>query len=79
MAIDLDTLTAEVANNASVTGSVLQLVENLAAAVAAIPPSDDPTTQAALDALVATLKASDDAIAASVVSHTGTPGATGTV
>ena len=68
--IDVASITAEVARNTDVEQSVLKVVQNLAAAVAAIPPSTDPTTQAALDALTATLKNNDDAIAAAVVANT---------
>lgn len=70
MAIDLTTITAEVANNTSVTQSVVKLVQNLAAQIAAIPPSSDPATQAALDQLSATLKANDTAIAGAVTANT---------
>ena len=83
MAIDISALTAEVANNTAVDGSIVQLVQNLAAQIAAIPPSTDPQTQAALDALTATLKNNDASIAAAVVANTpaapsgGATGATG--
>ena len=70
MAIDLTKLTAEVAANTTVTTSVEALVNNLAAQIAAIPPSSDPTTQAALDALVQTLNANDTGLAAAVVANT---------
>jgi hypothetical protein len=70
LAIDLTGITAEVANNTTVDGSILQVVQNLAALIAAIPPSTDPATQAALDALVATLTSNDASIAASVVANT---------
>ena len=70
MAVDLTAITAEVANNTTVGGSVLTLVQNLVATIAAIPPSSDPVTQAALDALTATLTGNDTAIAASVVANT---------
>ena len=70
MAIDLTAMTAEVANNTSVTASVEQLVTNLVAQIAAIPPSSDPVTQAALDALTATLSGNDTSIAAAVVANT---------
>jgi hypothetical protein len=73
MAIDLTSLTAEVANNTTVTQSVVTLVNNLAALVAAIPPSSDPVTQAALDALKATLASNDTAIAAAVTANTPVP------
>ena len=70
MAIDLTSLTAEVANSTTVTASVKQLIENLAAQIAAIPPSTDPVTQAALDALTSTLATNDAAIAAAVLANT---------
>ncbi len=70
MAIDLTSITAEVARNSSVEASIVQLVNNLAAQIAAIPPSTDPVTQAALDALNATLTSNDDAIAAAVTANT---------
>lgn len=70
MAIDLSKITAEVANNTSVTNSVVQLVQNLAAEIKAIPPSNDPATQAALDQLTATLTANDGTIATAVTANT---------
>jgi small-conductance mechanosensitive channel len=70
MTVTLDAITAEVTRNTTVTASVLQLVQNLVAQIAAIPPSSDPTTQAALDALKATLATNDDAIAAAVSANT---------
>ncbi len=70
MAIDLTSLTAEVARNTSVEQSVVTLVNNLAAQIAAIPASTDPVTQAALDALKTTLSQNDDAIAAAVTANT---------
>ncbi len=70
MAVDVSALTSEVTRNSSVTASVVQLVNNLAAQIAAIPPSSDPATQAALDALKTTLSSNDDAIAAAVVANT---------
>jgi hypothetical protein len=70
MAIDLTSMTAEVANNTSVTGSVVTLLNNLTAIIKAIPPSTDPVTQAALDELSTTLAANDTAAAAAVVQNT---------
>ncbi len=70
MAIDLTALTDEVANNSTVTASVVTLVNNLAAMVAAIPASTDPVTQAALDSLKTTLAGNDAAIAAAVTANT---------
>jgi len=70
MAISLSAITAEVTNNTSVTNSVVALLNNLTALIKAIPPSTDPTTQAALDALTSTLTANDGTIAAAVTSNT---------
>ena len=70
MAVDLSSLTAEVTRNSDVTASVVQLVNNLAAQLAAIPASSDPVTQSAIDGLKALLAANDDAIAAAVVAGT---------
>lgn len=70
MAISLTAITAEVANNTSVTSSVVTLLNNLTALIKAIPPSTDPTTQAALDQLTATLAANDTTIANAVTSNT---------
>jgi hypothetical protein len=70
MAVSLSALTAEVANNTTVTGSVVTLLNNLTAIIKAIPPSSDPATQAALDALTATIAANDAAVAAAVTSNT---------
>jgi hypothetical protein len=70
MAISLTAITAEVANNSSITQSVVTLLGNLTALIATIPPSTDPTTQAALDQLTATLTANDTTIAAAVVANT---------
>jgi hypothetical protein len=70
LAIDLTTLTAEVTNNTSVTNSVVTLLGNLTALIKAIPPSTDPVTQAALDALTATLTSNDTTIAGAVVANT---------
>ena len=70
LAIDLTKITAEVTNNTTVTGSVLQLLSNLTAIIKAIPPSNDPVTQAALDQLTAQLTTNDTAAAAAVVANT---------
>jgi hypothetical protein len=47
----------------------------MAAQLAAIPPSSDPTTQAAIDGLKATLQANDDALADAVSKNTPAAGA----
>ncbi len=70
MAIDLTAVTAEVANNSSVTASVVQLLNNLTAIIKAIPPSSDPVTQAALDQLTTVLASNDTTVAAKVVEST---------
>jgi hypothetical protein len=70
LAVDLTTLTAEVANNTSVTNSVVTLLGNLTAIIKAIPASTDPVTQAALDQLRTTLASNDTAIAGAVVANT---------
>ena len=76
MAIDLTKLTAEVANNTTVETSVVALLGQLTAIIKAIPPSTDPTTQAALDQLTATLTTNDSTIAAAVTANTpAAPGA----
>ncbi len=70
MAVDLTKLTAEVARNTTVEGSVVALLTQLTALIKAIPPSTDPVTQAALDQLSTTLTANDDAVAAAVAANT---------
>ena len=72
MSIDLTKLTTEVTNSTTVTNSVLALVTNLVAEIKAIPVSTDPATQAALDALTASLSTNDTAIAAAVTANTVT-------
>jgi hypothetical protein len=73
MAIDLTKLTAEVTNNTTVEASVVALLQQLTAIIKAIPPSTDPTTQAALDQLTATLATNDQALAAAVTANTPAP------
>jgi hypothetical protein len=70
MAIDVTALTAEVANNSTVSGSVVTLLQNLTTFIQNIPASTDPVTQAALDQLTATLAGNDTAVAAAVVQNT---------
>ncbi len=70
MAVSLDALTAEVARNTTVEGSVVALLQQLTALIKAIPPSTDPATQAALDGLVATITANDSALADAVTANT---------
>jgi predicted ArsR family transcriptional regulator len=71
MAVDLTALTAEVANNTAVDSSIEQLVQNIAAQLAALAAgTGDAATQTALNALVATLQNNDTAIAAAVTANT---------
>ncbi len=70
MAIDLTTITANVAKNTDAANSAVTLLNNLTAIIKAIPPSSDPTTQAALDQLSATLDSNNTAIASAVVANT---------
>jgi hypothetical protein len=70
MAIDLANLEAQVARNTSVDESVKTLVAGLAAQIAELKAGADPATQAKIDALVATLTADNDALAAAVVANT---------
>ncbi len=48
----------------------------LAAQLAAIPPSNDPATQAIIDTVVTDLKASADAVDAAVTANPATPNLT---
>jgi hypothetical protein len=65
MALDFTQLQAEVANNTTVEGSAVTLIQQIAAEIASAG-----TDQATLDALVASLKANDTALAAAVVANT---------
>jgi hypothetical protein len=71
--IDVTKLTAELTNNTNATNAVVALVNTIATELKNIPPSNDPVTQAAIDAAVATLTTNDATIAAAVVA--GTPAA----
>jgi hypothetical protein len=71
MAVDITALTAEVANCTTVDTSIVQLVQNLAAQLAALAAgSTDAATQTALNALVATLQTNDLGIASAVTANT---------
>lgn len=67
MAQDLATLTAQVAQNVTVEGSALTLINGLAAQLAAAIASGNP---AALDALQQQLAASATSLAAAVAANT---------
>lgn len=66
MAIDLTAATAEIATNNDVTASAVLAINTLLDNLAAVPPSTDPVTQAALDNIVANWKANDTTVAAAV-------------
>ncbi len=68
--VDLSAITASVAEQTTVNASIIALLDNVAAALAAIPTSTDPATQAALDALRTTIDSNNAAIAADVVKNT---------
>lgn len=71
MALDLTALTAEVAKNTDVEGSTKVLIGKLADEIATLNANNgDPTTQAKIDALVATLRANDSDLAAAVAANT---------
>lgn len=65
MAGELDALTAQVADNTSVEGSAVQLLQNLHDLL--VQAGTDPTK---LAALTTTLKTSRDALAAAIVANT---------
>jgi C4-dicarboxylate transporter len=71
MAVDLTALTTEVANNTTVDGSIVTLLDNIVTQLQAIEAgSGDAATQTALNALVTTLQNNDVGIAAAVVANT---------
>jgi hypothetical protein len=72
MAIDLSKLQDAASKQTTVTQSVVNLMQTLAAQIDAIPPSSDPATQAALDQIVQTLNDNDDALASAVTANTRT-------
>jgi hypothetical protein len=65
MSAELDALTAEVTNAATVEQSAIALIQGLAAKIESM--KNDP---AALSALAASLKTQDDALAAAVTANT---------
>ncbi len=71
MAIDFAAANAEIARNTDVVTSVKALLADLTQKIADLKTATtDPATQAAIDALVASLKANDDTAAAAVVANT---------
>lgn len=71
MAIDLTALNAGVAQQTTVNASIIQLLDNVAAQLAAISSgSTDAATQQQIDALVQTLQANNAAISDDVVKNT---------
>jgi peptidoglycan hydrolase CwlO-like protein len=65
MGSSLDSLQSAVAAESTVIDSAVQLIQGLAAQVAALQP-----TQEAIDALAANIKAKSDALAAAVTANT---------
>ncbi len=70
MALDLKKLTDDVAAETAVDQSAITLLNALSAELKTIPPSTDPTTQAAIDALSATLEQGTAGLAAAVAANT---------
>ena len=71
MAVDLTAANAEITRNTDLTASIKAAFASLAQQVADLKTaSTDPATQAAIDALVAQLKANDDANADAIVANT---------
>jgi len=70
MAVDVSAITNQVDRQTTVNASIVQLLNNVVATLNAMPPSSDPVTQAALDALTTTITSNNDAIAAAVVANT---------
>lgn len=69
--IDLTSLTAEVTANTNATNAAKTVLAALTAEIASISAgSTDPATQTQLNALVATLQANDQGLAAAVVANT---------
>lgn len=71
MAIDISKLTADVAAVQGTVNSVKAFIAGLQAQIAAIPPSTDPQTQAALDALSTQLEASTAELASAITTNPG--------
>ena len=71
MAVDLTAASAEIARNTDLKDSIKAALAALAQQIADLKTaSTDPATQAAIDALVAQLKANDDSIAGDVIANT---------
>ncbi len=68
--VDLKAITDSVAEQTTVDASIITLLDNVAAALAAIPHSDDAVTQAAIDALRTTIDSNNSAISADVLKNT---------
>jgi small-conductance mechanosensitive channel len=76
MSVDLSKLTQDVAAMQTVTQSALTLIQGIAAQLAAIPPSTDPATQAALDQLSTELESNTKALSDAVAANTAAPAPT---
>lgn len=77
--IDLTKIQDAVAKETTIANSAVALIKALAEQIRNIPPSTDPTTQAALDGLATTLETNDQALADAVTANTTPPADQGTV
>jgi hypothetical protein len=73
MAIDLTAQTAAIAANTSAVNSAAAAITMIEGLLNAIPPSNDPVTQAAIDNLTATLNANNATLAAAVATTPQNP------
>lgn len=73
MALDLSTLTAEVARNRTVDGSAAALIRGIAQRIADAIAADDLGDATNINALLDDLKGSSDDLAAAVSENTPTP------
>lgn len=73
MAIDLTRQTAAIAKNTDTVASAALAIKTIEDLLTAIPPSNDPVTQAALDQLTDTLEANNAALAAAVATTPQNP------
>lgn len=70
----IDDVVTNVTNENTVIDSAVTLIQGLEAQITALKVGTDPVTQAKIDALVTSIKAKTDALAAAVA--TGTPAST---
>lgn len=73
MAVDVSKIQADVAAQTTVTQSAVALLQQLTDALKNIPPSTDPQTQAAIDALAQSIEANTASLADAITKNTPTP------